>query len=324
MNIGIVGAGLAGLSCAGRLAAAGHAVSLYDKGRGPGGRMSTRRAGASPDEIFWDHGATAFTATSPAFVDVTRSWQAQGIAAPWTDVGESMLVGVPGMNAIVRAMVDSHDVAFSSQVKGLVRSAAGWSIVADGAHHGPFDAVLLAIPAEQAAALLSLHDFAMARLAAAVSSEPCWTAMLAFAGKVPLAPALIDDRPPFARIVRNSGKPGRTGPEAWVLQASTEWSQEHLEETPEQVLAALTEEFAHLVGAPLPPLMAAQAHRWRFARPRGTPHGALWNPALRLGACGDWLTEPTVEGAWTSGTALADRITQTTAPVAVSCAPPTR
>jgi predicted NAD/FAD-dependent oxidoreductase len=43
MRIGIVGAGMAGLSCAEGLANHGHDVVLLDKGRGPGGRMSTRR-----------------------------------------------------------------------------------------------------------------------------------------------------------------------------------------------------------------------------------------------------------------------------------------
>ncbi|WP_333927659.1 FAD-dependent oxidoreductase [Sphingomonas sp. LR55] len=43
MRIGIVGAGMAGLSCAQALRRQGHAVVLFDKGRGPGGRMSTRR-----------------------------------------------------------------------------------------------------------------------------------------------------------------------------------------------------------------------------------------------------------------------------------------
>ncbi|MEY2842360.1 MAG: hypothetical protein RI920_397, partial [Pseudomonadota bacterium] len=42
--IAIVGAGLAGLSCAQALVQAGHTVHVFDKSRGPSGRMSTRRA----------------------------------------------------------------------------------------------------------------------------------------------------------------------------------------------------------------------------------------------------------------------------------------
>lgn len=43
MRIAVIGSGMAGLSCADMLERAGHAVALFDKGRGPGGRMSTKR-----------------------------------------------------------------------------------------------------------------------------------------------------------------------------------------------------------------------------------------------------------------------------------------
>ena len=43
MRIAIIGAGMAGLSCADALRDEGHEIALFDKGRGPGGRMSTRR-----------------------------------------------------------------------------------------------------------------------------------------------------------------------------------------------------------------------------------------------------------------------------------------
>ena len=44
LPIAIVGAGLAGLTCAQFLAQAGHRVHVFDKSRGPSGRMSTRRS----------------------------------------------------------------------------------------------------------------------------------------------------------------------------------------------------------------------------------------------------------------------------------------
>ena len=57
MKILVVGAGISGCVCAHRLAEAGHDVTLVEKGRGVGGRMSTRRMSGARI----DHGAQFFT-----------------------------------------------------------------------------------------------------------------------------------------------------------------------------------------------------------------------------------------------------------------------
>jgi predicted NAD/FAD-dependent oxidoreductase len=57
MKIVVVGAGISGCVSAFRLAEAGHDVTLLEKGRGLGGRMSTRRMGGARI----DHGAQFFT-----------------------------------------------------------------------------------------------------------------------------------------------------------------------------------------------------------------------------------------------------------------------
>ncbi|MDO9620329.1 MAG: FAD-dependent oxidoreductase, partial [Moraxellaceae bacterium] len=41
-SIAIIGAGMSGLSCASALQQLGHNVTVFDKSRGMGGRMSTR------------------------------------------------------------------------------------------------------------------------------------------------------------------------------------------------------------------------------------------------------------------------------------------
>ena len=308
MRIAIIGAGLAGLACAGRLANAGHLVSLFDKGRGVGGRMASRRVPTASGEASFDHGAQYFTARDPAFRSEAGRWAGLGLAAPWPAAGPDAWVGTPAMNAPLRFLAGALDVRWQSRVESLSRHGEGWRLHGQGIGDACFDLALLALPAEQAAPLLSPWDGAMASRAAATASQPCWTVMAAFDAPVRGAPDVLREAGPIGWAARNSAKPGRTGPEAWVIQAGPAWSGEHLEQTPEAVVPQLLQAFAARVAEPLPGLLAAVAHRWRYARSGAAGEGALWDPARGLGACGDWLLGPRVECAWLSGRQLAEQV----------------
>jgi len=305
MKFGIIGAGMAGLACADVLKAADHSVSLFDKGRGPGGRMSTRRLQTSLGEVTIDHGAQYFTARDPGFRKLVDTWSDLEIAALWTAAGPDAWVGIPGMNAIVKQMASAHRVAWGHLVIGATLRNGSWWLMSERGEIGPFDAVVLAIPAEQAAPILALHDFVMARIALMARSQPCWTGMFVFDRPLDGLPSVIRNRADIAWATRNSAKPGRPVPEAWVVQASAAWSSERLEYAPDRIAELLLEILAGIAGSVVPQPVVASAHRWRYALSAGTGDGALWNPDLKLGVCGDWLLGPRVECAWLSGQMLA-------------------
>jgi renalase len=308
MNVAIIGAGMAGLACADALANAGHAVTLFDKGRGPGGRMSTRRIMTDLGEASFDHGAQYFTARHPAFRRLVERFQQKGIVATWPVAGPDAWVGLPGMNAVVKYMAAGFDVHWSHQVLGLSRGSDGWSIQSAKPVDKLFDSIILAVPSEQATALLSLHDFGLAKIAAMSRSQPCWTAMFAFDQSLGDLPVVIRDRDDIAWAARNSAKPGRSGLETLVVQANAAWSQANLELEQAEVAAKLWMAFSGALNCnQITPAFAA-AHRWRFALSAGTKDAALWHANKGLGVCGDWLLGPRVECAWLSGRELASRI----------------
>ncbi len=304
MEIAIVGAGLAGLACAARLAASGHRAALFDKGRGPGGRMSSRRVATQEGDAAFDHGAQYFTARDPAFAAEVEAWARAGLAARWPAAGPEAWVGTPAMNAPLKHLAAGASVRWGVRADAISGAPGRWMLVGEGFREGPFDAVLLAVPAENAGPLLAAVAPDLAARADATPAEPCWTVMAAFAARLPVEPDILREDGPIGWAARNSAKPGRTGPESWVIQAGPAWSREHLEETPDQVVPALLAALADRVAAPLPPVLAASAHRWRYARSGRAGDGLLWDPALGIGACGDWLLGPRVECAWLSGTAL--------------------
>ena len=121
MKIGIIGAGLAGLTAARGLAKAGHALVLFDKARGPGGRMSTRRTETGQGMAYFDHGAQYFTVRDAGFAETVARWEVEGVAARWAAAGDNAWVGTPGMNAIIKAEAAGHDVRWNCRIERIVR-----------------------------------------------------------------------------------------------------------------------------------------------------------------------------------------------------------
>jgi predicted NAD/FAD-dependent oxidoreductase len=313
-TIAVIGAGVAGLTLASGLAAADRPVVVFDKGRGVGGRTSTRRV----DDLTFDHGAGRFGARDPDFEAALRAWVDAGVVAPWSPrLVEGPIeqredwVGVPRMSALARFLATDLDVRTGCEVARVEPTPDGWRLVAlDDAELGTFEKLVVTAPAPQGARLLaSVSEFA-ARLDA-VGGIPCWSVMLAFERAVPVEADLIWPTPEraIALAMRDSAKTGRASGERWVLQAHQAWSRTHLEDQRDAVAPALLAAFGELLADGLPEPTFAAAHRWRYAfpaRPLGEP--CLWDAQRRVGACGDFCLGGDVESAWLSGRALADRL----------------
>ncbi|GAB4484683.1 MAG: NAD(P)-binding protein [Erythrobacter tepidarius] len=301
----VIGGGMAGLACASELSRNGAAVTVLDKGRGPGGRMAARRIELAGVTVSFDHGAQYFTARDPAFRAAVAGWEAAGVAARWPAAGPDAWVGVPGMNAPLRAMAQALDVRWGVRAERLVRNGALWRVDAGKACFTAAQ-VLVAVPAEQAAMLLAEPAPELAALAAGVASAPCWAVMAVFAAPLVLADTFRSETGPVSWAARNSAKPGRAGAEAWVIHASPQRSRALLDCPKERVAETLLADFFAVTGAaPVAPAHL-DAHRWLYALPAAlADEGARHDAARGIGLAGDWLHSPRVEGAWLSGRALA-------------------
>ncbi|MCX7373256.1 MAG: FAD-dependent oxidoreductase, partial [Alphaproteobacteria bacterium] len=249
MTVAIIGAGLAGLTCARVLMETGHAVRLFDKGRAPGGRLATKRLDARGTTLRIDHGAQYLRPRDTGFAALLAAYG----AAPWPD--EDRFVPTPSMSALPRAMAEGLDIALGHTVANLRRDGAGWRV--DG--EGPFETIVLTAPAPQSAALLAPVAPELAAMLSRVVYAPCWTWLAAFDAPLPLPDALRPDAGPIGWAARNNSKPGRDAMEAWVVQATPEWSRANLEATPDIIAAALRK----ALDAPAP--IAEATHRWRYS-----------------------------------------------------------
>ncbi|MES2632709.1 MAG: NAD(P)-binding protein [Pseudomonadota bacterium] len=324
----VVGAGIAGATCARAMADEGLDVHVVDKARGAGGRLATRRLEWMDEErnrrmTRFDHGVPAFMADDPAFLEFLRTAFPPGALVQWSplapghkrssgDLGPRWLP-TPDMPSLCRWLLRDLTATWSFPVDRIHRSQLGWQIEAAGATlPGHFDAVVLALPPAQAAPLLPSHRGDWAQSASHVRMQPCWTLM--GVARNPVNGGVGDaGRPedgPLAWVMRNDVRPGRESVDDeahWVAHARPAWSAEHIEQPATWVQAQMQAALQDWLGEPVL-WQHAVVHRWRYATPPSSGADAgqrfWWDGARGLGVCGDSFGCTGVEGAWQSAHAL--------------------
>ncbi|WP_424177618.1 NAD(P)/FAD-dependent oxidoreductase [Yoonia sp. TsM2_T14_4] len=293
----VIGAGITGLTAARRLADAGRAVLVLDKGRGIGGRVATRRAMG----LHFDHGAQYVSAKDAGFAAVLGELAASGHVGAW----QTGLVGTPGMSALAKGIGAGLSVRQEALVTGLSRDGEGWRVHLED-EVLPASRVICTVPTPQVAGIIGA-DHPLVTGLTDVAYAPNLTLMAAIDGPAPFVTAR-DASADLAWIAQDSTKPDRPqGSLAWVAQASTAFSETHLELDKEALADLLLPLLLDRLGAHMTQVRYAAAHRWRYGQVTqafGAPFLRDDTATLYLG--GDWCLGPKVEDAWTSGTSIAD------------------
>ncbi|WP_226610866.1 NAD(P)/FAD-dependent oxidoreductase [Marinobacter nauticus] len=325
-SIAVIGSGLAGLTAAILLGDSGHIVRVFEKSRGPGGRLASKRVANGSADI----GAQYFTSRNPGFTRFLDRWAGPRSYQSWnarfgyqTDRGswqafpeEHRFVGTPRMTAISRALSEHITLESGVRIARLAQTNAKWQLTdTEGCQYDGFDQVVITAPPAQAQELL--RDSGLEPLAEGLAEHvgsilPCWAVAAHFNRAVDFSfDAVRPNSDVLFWVANNSSKPGREDEgQWWVLHANPEWTQQHVDDAPESIAEALLAEFRALTGHE----DAADdwvPHRWLYARSEaGDNPGYLFDPKTGIGLAGDWLAGGRVEGAWESASQLVQAMGQ--------------
>ncbi len=328
MRVAIIGAGMTGASAAQQLRQNGAEVVVFDKARGPGGRMTSKRVESTDAALpFYplDFGAQYFTARHPQFVKALQGWLAQGVVQRWdfdpyvwqhglllpsTD-GQSRYVSTPTMHQLVKTLLDDTTLHLNCRITELSfsqssfssRHGGEWTLSsAEGASYPGFDAVILTCPPEQSRQMLAEHPLALQIPPALLL--PCWAVSLQLDRAVEHpADGIFVKEGPLSWCARQSAKPGRTGiTEQWLLHFNAATSLQLLEASPEELVALAQLEFSRIIGQKV---SASQSlcHRWLYAsfNPAQPAPGVLTDKSQQLVLAGDWSLGGRIENAYLAG-----------------------
>jgi hypothetical protein len=311
MRVVVIGAGMSGLTAARVIGAAGHRVTVLDKGRRPGGRMATKQlsGGASVD-----HGAQFFTVRTEAFSAVVEGWLTDGTVHEWcrgfsSEDGHPRFAVAHGMAELAAHMSVGLDVRPSVHVDAVRSAGHQWAVTWPATQRGAAglieaDVVVLTPPAPQSAALVAgeatIPD---------LGYEPTISLLVAL-GDRPSIPfpggVQLDDDPTWSWIGDNMAKGASTVP-AVTLHTRADVAASRWDEVSEALIVDLlhaAESWVH--GAEI---IDVRLHRWRYATPLDPqPDPCLVKADGRLVFAGDTFGGPRIEGAFLSGRAAADAV----------------
>jgi len=323
-KIAIIGAGISGLTVAKELSELNE-VTIFDKARGVGGRMATKRI----DDYHFDHGAQFFTAKSQEFKDFCNKAKNDKIIEEWNIdfveiIGNKIskkyqfnndkphFVAKPQMNNLCKYIAQDLNILLGKQVKSINFDDKKWSLkTVEDEIFNNFDYLILAIPSHQVINLLP-KNFKYLDIISSIRMSGCFTLMLGFKEKLSIefGAALVKESN-ISWISVNSSKPERPKGFSLIVNSSNKWADENIEEELEIIKEKMITSLRQIIDFDISNLSCQNIHRWRYANAAlRTGDKSLFDPNLNLGVCGDWLISGRVENAFLSGLDLYKNINQ--------------
>lgn len=310
-KIAIIGAGISGSTIAKKLSKFND-ITIFDKSRGVGGRMATRRT----DIYNFDHGTQFFNINTSEFQSfcsvaldnsVIKEWQGKFAKIDNNVVSivndqNSYFVPVPRMNSFCKYIIKDLNVLLEKNIIKIVLISNKWSLITDkGEIFDNFDFLFITIPPEQALLLIN-DNFKYINTIKNIKMLSCFTLMLGLKKTIDVNFDYATVQGSILKSISfNNSKPLRNANVSLVVHSSNEWSDDNIEEPIVFVKQKMLKDLREIIDLDLDEILHQNIHRWRYAT-SSIREGSrsFFDHDMFLGVCGDWCVDGTVEGAFVS------------------------
>ena len=320
-KIAIIGAGISGLNLA-RLLSDVAEIVVFEKSDKLCGRMATHQSNG----FSFDHGAQFFTAKNSAFKSLVKEMEANAVVAQWHarfvelepinkdsqrtwDSEFPHYVGIPAMNSIGQYLAKDLDVRFNQLITGIRRVESSWIVETSESEHGPFDWVVVTIPAAQAFDILPEMFYPKIHFQD-VTMQPCFALMLGYEQPKPFYwDAAFVSKSILSWVSVNSSKPNRGELFTIVAMSKNDWAHENFEREESSVMAEMLTELERISEMKLDDAVYIKLKRWKYANAfRKDEPLELIDYEAQLACCGDWCISGKIESAFMSSLVLAQKL----------------
>ena len=294
-------------------------LSIFDKGRGPGGRSSTRKVESIG---FFDHGLQFISPEEKKFelflehhsMSFAKEWRGEFLIFEKNKrISKKKYIGNSGNNDFVKKLI-SVDVFYQKELIQIKKLGSKWFLEFKDGSNQDCEQLILTIPLEQCKKIIAPLNLDFKIIGC---MEPNLTAMIAFDKSLGIAAngyrfeknSILGWAANESSKMRSENNPDL---ELWTLQSSLLFARKKFQNysnNKEEVINLMVSEFFNLFNIKNVNIVHKDIHGWLYAfKNENFTQKFYWNKEINLGICGDWMCGSRAEDAWSSASALADHI----------------
>lgn len=283
-------------------------INLFDKARGLGGRLATRRAEGGK----FDHGAQYFSIARINNLPEIQMLINEGVINNIED--KDIYFSPDGMTNIAKKLLIDFNIFKEHKLVSIDKENENYKLFFENGSTFNSDYIIMSCPMPQSLEILNKskidYDNNLIKDLEDLSYFPCIVVMIKSEIKLSNLEKHIGtdvDSKDISWIGDNYGKKVSSIENYYTIQCSPEFSYENFENEYDETNEKLKHEMEKIFGSNYQIL---SNHKWRYSIPKNFYQGdnsLVINQKDFLGLCGDIFTNGRFDGAITSGLSIADK-----------------